>query len=331
MVEAFRADQAVAGCSVALGSGDAVLFAGGFGEAAPTQKAGRQSVYRIGSVSKQFTAALALAVKDHNPQAAPGGFFDEPIAPWFPEAKFPGGITTGHLLRHASGLASYTDFTSFHKDQFRPVAAEDLLKAIAGRDLEFTPGTAGYYSNSNYFILALLMERMTGTPYKTLMETLILGRLGLGHTRFIDNRPRSAFEAMGADNNGFTRQRSDLSWVVGAGDLQSSVSDLALWNQKLLRGDVCSAGSRARMFESGFVNPQPAVPGERFAMGWMDISRNGRRIHYHQGFIHGFSAVNWLSLPEGGDSGRFVTVLCNKYLVQGLPVLAQDLSRIGFS
>ena len=115
--------------------------------------------------------------------------------------------------------------------------------------------------------------------------------------------------------------------AIGVGDLQSSVVDIAQWNMAILSNRLLTVEAKAMMFTSAAANPEPAVKGEKLAMGWMEISRGGSKRFYHQGYLHGFSAINYLEDPFGGGN-RFVTVLCNGQFVQKMPELAIQIARV---
>src|SRR5690606_17223203 len=116
--------------------------------------------------------------------------------------------------------------------------------------------------------------------FHDLLAAAITAPLGLSDTRPV--AAPAAGTATGSTADGFVDRASHASWLTGAGDLASSVLDLARWDQALLGGALLSvAGSRA-MFASGHVNAEPAVAGERLAAGWMEIAAGNRRRFYHQ-------------------------------------------------
>jgi CubicO group peptidase (beta-lactamase class C family) len=324
-VSAFMASQDMPGCSVAVGTGARVVVAKGYGLAAPDAKASADTIYRIGSVSKQFTAVLAIRAHEERLSAAPLLDLDAPVAPYFPEAALPPRLTVRHLLHHSSGLGSYTDYKDFHRGQFTPISEGEMIARIAGYEREFEPGARGHYSNSNYYLLARLLERHHKAGLDTLLSKAITGPLGLADTRRMSRKPPSPRAARGSNAGGFITARTDPSWVVGAGDLLSTALDLARWDHALLDGRLLSSAGATLMFTSAHANPDPAVVGERLAAGWMDISDDSGRRFYHQGFVYGFSSVNAIEPAGAGHDGRFAVVLCNRYLVAGLPALAQRL------
>jgi CubicO group peptidase (beta-lactamase class C family) len=324
-VTEFMATHDVPGCSVAVGTGTRVVVAKGYGLAAPNAKASADTIYRIGSVSKQFTAALAILAHEERLSAAPLLDLDAPVAPHFPEAALPPRLTARHLLHHSSGLGSYTDYKDFHRGQFTPIGEGEMIARIAGYERRFAPGARGHYSNSNYYLLARLLERHHKAGLDTLLSTAISRPLGLADTRTMSRTPPSPRAAQGSHASGFITARTDPSWVVGAGDLLSTALDLAEWDRALLDGRPLSPAGAKLMFTSRHANPDPAVAGERLAAGWMDISDDSGRRFYHQGFVYGFSSVNAIEPGGAGHDGRFAVVLCNRYLVAGLPALVRTL------
>ncbi len=322
----YMKTHGVPGCSVALGSGSRITFAKGFGQASPDVNADEATIYRIGSVSKQFTAALVLlAATGALPDVAPLDL-DAGVRGFFPDSSLPDGMTVRHLLNHSSGLWSYTDDERFRDGQVAPASTEDMLGRIFSRPQTAPPGNKGYYNNSNYYLLAEILERHSGRLFQRLMRKAILAPLGMDATGFFTEYPLEKQEAQGSDGKGFTDKRTHPSWIRGAGDLQSNVLDMAKWNMAFLRADLLSGPAMALMLKSAHDNPQPAVDGERLAMGWMDISTKDARRFYHQGFVYGYSSMNYVEPDALDGEGKFVTILCNRFVVQGLPDLADTLA-----
>ena len=102
---------------------------------------------------------------------------------------------------------------------------------------------------------------------------------------------------------------------------------MARWNMALFGRHLLSDTEKSEMFAADIVNEDAAVEGEKLAMGWMDVSDGATRRYYHQGYLHGYSAINLVVDPNGLAS-RFVTILCNAHLVQGMPELAIRISRL---
>lgn len=327
IVGGFLARYRIPGCSVALGDAARIRLARGYGLAAPGRPASPASIYRIGSLTKQFTAALTLLSMREGAIAGPRLAIDTPLSDFFPRRFATSPITIRDLLTHTSGLASYTDGPAYRHHSDEPISTARMLDRIARARLRTRPGRRGNYSNSNYYLLARILEARHRIPFGDLARRRLFRPLGMAATATISNRPLSDDEALGAGRHGFGSRKTHPSWVLGAGDLQSSAADLARWLQALLSGEVLTRPEREILFRAGPLNREPAVPGERFAMGWMDISAPGRRAFYHQGFVNGFSAIDYLEPAAAGTTGRFVVALCNKSLVPAMPLLMRRLAE----
>jgi len=324
-VTGFMKQHAVPGCSLSLGRGSALVHAAGYGLAGPKSKATTDTVYRIGSLTKQFTAALALAAVPR--QDGRTLHLDTPLTVHFPDQKQWAGITLRQLLNHTSGLPSYTEREEFRSHQLEPVSREALLDLLKSYAPAFKPGSRGHYSNTNYLLFAHILEQATGRSYADLLQTTIFTPLGMDNSGMISLDAPGPGVARGSVKGQFVTGRTHPNWAFGVGDLQSTVLDIAKWNIALIGNRLLSESDRAEMFSAGAANSEPAVRGERLAMGWMDISAGGVPQFYHQGYLYGFSAINYLADPFG-SGGRFVTILCNAHLVQEMPQLARRIGRL---
>ena len=297
----------------------------GYGRASPREEAKAETVYRIGSLTKQFTAGLALMAS--NPANQSPLDVDTPVSAHFPEQKQWTGISVRHLLTHTSGIPTYTASKQFRRHQFDPVAPEALLKLVKAYKQHFKPGSKGHYSNSNYLLLTHILQNHTSATYGDLLLHNVFRPLGMTSTSIIETGRPGSDVARGSVKGSFISKRTHPNWALGVGDLQSSVVDIAQWNMALLSNRLLTIDAKTQMFTSVAKNIEPAVKGERLAMGWMDISDGGAKRFYHQGYLHGFSAVNYLQDPFG-TGNRFVTILCNGHLVQKMPELAVQIARL---
>ena len=190
--------------------------------------------HRLGSVTKQFTAMLVL-------QLAAEGKLDlqAPISDYLPD--YPNGhdpkITTHHLLTHTSGIPNYTAFPGFFKDQSRDsYTPDEFVMKFADKKLDFTPGEKFNYSNSGYFLLGVIIEKVSGKTYEAMLQENIFTPLNMNdsgydhHDQILKNRA-TGYEKMGAE---YVNSRYiDMSIPYAAGSLYSTVEDLYLWDQAL--------------------------------------------------------------------------------------------------
>lgn len=265
------------------------LLARGFGEADHTTGApnGLETKYRIGSVTKSFTAAAFARLL----QAGDITSFDQPVADFFPDYPRGDEITLRHLLTHHSGLPDYL----FEVDESAPHTPEELIEAVIDEPLHFDPGTYFEYSNTNYAALGVLIEALTGLDYATYLQTAVFAPLGLEDTGYGVDPIQGADAARGYDGRDPARA-IDMSVPYAAGALVSTAPDLARWAEAMLAGDFLRASDRAEMFPVPPNEPGINVMG----MGWFALRAGDRVVYHHGGDIAGFTSLVALFPEENG-------------------------------
>jgi D-alanyl-D-alanine carboxypeptidase len=207
----------------------------------PPPAAGQR--FRIGSVTKTFTATLVLQLVD---QKRIG--LDDPVGRYLPGVIPAGGtITIRELLQHRSGLANYTDYSSW-MDQAEPspsIRPIDALRFAASRPLLFAPGSQWAYSNTNYIALGLVIEKVTGRPFGQELQQRILKPLALSRTELATTRQLRDLDDPGTNPN--------LPWA--AGGIVSDTQDLARFFSALLSGHLVSRASLANMKQAVAAGP----------------------------------------------------------------------------
>ena len=205
--------------------------------------------HRLGSVTKQFTGMLIL-------QLAEAGKLDlqVPITKYLPDYPKTNGdiITTHHLLTHTSGIPNYTSFPGFFKNDSRdPYTPLEFVDTFSKMDLDFTPGEKFSYSNSGYFLLGVLIEKISGKTYEQMLQENIFVPLkmkdsGFDHHENILKNRATGYEKEGSDfvNSSYL----DMSIPYAAGSLYSTVEDLYLWDQALYTNKLLSKASMDLFF-----------------------------------------------------------------------------------
>lgn len=267
------------------------------------------TVFRIGSITKQFTAAAILKLCE-----AGSLTLDDPVIRHLPELPPSwAAMTVRMLLNHSSGLPNVTALpgyaTSLGRIERSPMETVGL---VFREDLLFPPGTGHEYSNTGYILLAALIERITGQSFERYLTEAVLAPAGLVSTRDADPDAVLPRRASGYRRvSGTWRNALPLaaSAPSGAGMLASTLDDLVTWDRALFSGRVLSAASRSAMFTDY---------GHGYGLGWYIGTAYGRRLWSHGGFVGGFSAIKD-SYP---DLGLTVVVLGNTEIAP-----AQALSR----
>lgn len=190
--------------------------------------------FRIGSVTKQFTAALILKLVEQGKLDLQGTITD--YLPDYPKAQGE-RVTIHHLLTHTSGIPSYTGLPGFMRDNARnPYEPDSLTAVFAHLPLEFEPGSEWRYNNSGYILLGVIIEKITGQPYDEVLRTWILDPLGLDDTGYEHNADvieRAASGYVRTIDGYANAPYLDTSVPYAAGMMYSTVEDLYAWDQAL--------------------------------------------------------------------------------------------------
>ena len=245
--------------------------------------------FRLGSITKQLTAMLIMQLVEQGKLK-----LTEPITTYLPDYPKATGskITVHHLLTHTAGVPNYTSFPKFFETASRePFTPTDFLKKFQDMPLEFEPGTKFSYSNSGYFLLGVLIEKVTGKPYAQVLQEQILTPAQLRDTGYDLFAPIMPKRAAGyeKDRGGYVNAPYlDMSIPYAAGSLYSTVEDLYKWDQALYTDKLLSAAGKATMFT-------PFKDG--YAYGWgVGRTKVGERkdsllVISHGGGINGFNTL----------------------------------------
>lgn len=293
---------------VLVASGDRILYSRGFGYAdweARTPNTA-DTLFRIGSVTKPFTAAAILRLQERGALSV-----RDPIRRHIPEYPEVGAnITIHHLLTHTSGIPSYTSDATFIETRHQGRTVQELLELFWDRPLEFEPGSQYQYSNSGYVVLGAILERVTGRPYAELMRELVFAPAGLERTVVGDGDGLTdrALGYMPQGDGLVPAPALDMSNPFAAGGMRSTAHDLLRWH-RALRGDaLLSEASKAAMYTP--------PSGNFYAYGWAVVERDGRRLIGHDGGIDGFRT----SYVRVVDPDLAVVVWSNNVAVDPQPI-----------
>jgi D-alanyl-D-alanine carboxypeptidase len=320
----------VAGASVAILRDGKLIFAKGYGRsnlelATPVT---RGTVFRIGSLTKQFTAAGVLLLAEQGKLK-----IDDKLSLYLPKFPRANEVTLRDLLNHTSGVHNFTEGPVIDKISTSGATVQELVDDIAGQSplYDFEPGTGWWYSNSNYALLGAVIEKVSGKSWANFMKTEIFSKLGMSDTAADDARDivpgRASGYSLVHGNAGQFRNAAftDMSVPYAAGALRSTAEDLARWNVGLYSGKLLKPASLEMMLAPGrlrngaenqtaiawpggkaFAPPPGYVPGP-YAFGLEHHSEKGRRIVGHDGSIAGFDAL----METFVDNGVTIIVLTN--------------------
>lgn len=287
--------------SVVVSRGDDILYAEGFGVADPAS--GRpgdpQTRYRLGMLTEQFTAAAILQLRDRGKLD-----LDDPIDRFLPE--FPRGnqITIRHLLSHRSGLANYTEFPDFHTWKSRAHTTGEMVARIANAPLHFEPGTDFEPTNSGYFLLGAIIERVSGKSFAQYLETHVFEPAGMT-TASVGETPAGALARGHVWNDEELLdppEPIDMSVFGAAGAVVASPLDLVAWSRALGSRTVLSPESVDEMNTPG---PHDYGFGVVVSRGY------GQPVVSFPGAIDGFNGA----LLRFLEDETTVAVLCNTEVV----------------
>jgi CubicO group peptidase (beta-lactamase class C family) len=286
---------------------DEVLYsqAFGFADRAKQRVATADTSFRIGSVTKQFTAAAILRLEQDGKLSV-----DDKVSKHLPEFPGPGKDVTIHqLLTHTSGVMNFTQDPNIlaRKHEKRTVA--ELLALFWDKPLDFPPGTRFSYSNGGYATLGAIIERASGMPYGNYLETALFAPAKLTRTVVGDalGDPDRAEGYQIADNAVVPADKIDMSMPFAAGAIRSTANDLVRWHRALSGDAILGAAARAKLYR---------VERDGYAYAWMVQEIKGRRTVWHNGGIDGFSTMYW-RIP---DADVVVIVLGNILDVPADPI-----------
>lgn len=271
--------------------------------------------FRIGSLTKQFTAAGILLLQERGQLGV-----DEPVSKYVPDLPNAWStVTIKNLLTHSSGIPNFTGVPGFSAYELQSHTPEESVALVLGKPLEFEPGAKFYYSNTNYVLLGEVIERVSGVPYATFLRQNIFIPAGMSDTGVDVDSAIIPKRAQGYDStpDGFKRTEAiSMSVPFSAGFLYSTVGDLLKWERCLSAGKIITAASLRSMTTAGL--------GE-YGMGVFVRTVNGQPLVTHDGTIQGFES----SLNYYPERQLTIVVLGNVRTDAPLKIAAQ-LGKVAF-
>lgn len=267
--------------SVLVARGDQVLFSKGYGSAnlewnvpdAPNTR------FRLGSLTKQFTAASILLLEERGKLKV-----EDPVKKYMPDAPTAWDkMTIFHVLTHTAGIPNFTSFPDYPSTMALPATPEKLVARFRDKPLDFEPGEKWNYSNSGYVLLGYLIEKISGESYPSFLQKNIFTPLGMkdsGYDSYSAIIERRASGYANGPNGIINAPYIDMSIPFSAGALYSTTEDLLRWEQALFGGKLLSAASLKKM-TTPFKND--------YAFGLLVHTVNGHKLIDHNGGVNGFT------------------------------------------
>ncbi|MCX2838083.1 serine hydrolase [Salinimicrobium sp. MT39] len=265
----------------------------GYSDISKGTKANALTKYRIGSISKTFTAAMILQLVEEGKLS-----LDTQLSKFYPGIPNSESISIEDLLRHQSGLFNFTNEDAYLNYMEQPKSKEELLAIFKAQEPVFAPGEKNDYSNTNYVLLSFILEDLDGKSYAEILKNRIAQPLNLENTyygRKIDSGNAEAYSYQ-KKKDWQPATETDLSIPLGAGGVVSTPTDLNLFFTALFDGKVLKSDTFEKMktLKNGF------------GMGLFSFPFNEKTFYGHTGGIDGFNSMS-MYYPEGDLAVSYIS------------------------
>lgn len=244
-----------------------------------------QLKYLVGSMTKQFTAALILKLQETGKLSV-----NDKLSKYYPSYKYGNDITIRNLLNHTSGIPNYTSDVSVTMNMRNYNSINQLLDTMFSRRLEFPPDSIMKYSNTGFLILGEIIEKVSGKAYKEYIQETIFTPLGMNNTAYNLFDTTDALFASGYtindDKKIVSTEYMDVTFAGAAGSISSTIEDMLKWDMALYTNKILSDESRAQMFTPGMQNY-----GYGILIDEPEYQGVKRKRIWHSGRIPGFISV----------------------------------------
>jgi CubicO group peptidase (beta-lactamase class C family) len=307
-----EATNAFAGSVLVYDSGKRVLEKG-YGLLTPkgTEKNLPDSIFRVGSISKQFTAAAVLKLAQQGKLSV-----TDPVSKYFPEypkenlSRDGVELTLHHLLAQTSGLPDPVSVPAISKQYwFAPIDPQVQVNAVLQMPLLFKPGSKHVYLNYNYLLLGLVVERVSGEKYEVFLTRELFAPAGMIDTGTALPAEKASRASVGSDLRGgkltvLTENPQlkdrDVTWAFGSGQIYSTISDLARWDRALASESILGTAQKQMLFTANL---------SEYGYGWVIESRAGVPIVWHNGALSPLGFSSYMVRVPSKD--RFIVYLSN--------------------
>jgi CubicO group peptidase (beta-lactamase class C family) len=289
LISAYAKNETFNGTVLVAQKGNILLQKGyGYKNAARKEMNDGNTVFQIGSITKQFTAAVILRLQEKKKLS-----IHDKLSKYFPALRFADSVTIENLLTHTSGIYNYTNNADFMKTEaVKPASQEKIFALFKDKPLEFEPGSKFSYTNSGYILLGYIIEKVSGKPYEKVMHEMIFTPLQMVHSGFDFVALQSPDKASGYFSLGKSGSTPapivDSTASFAAGAIYTTVGDLYKWDRSLYTEKIISKASLKDAY-----TPRK----DKYGFGWGIDTAYGKPVYKHGGGIFGFS-TDILRIPE---------------------------------
>ncbi|TRX02046.1 serine hydrolase domain-containing protein [Flavobacterium gawalongense] len=266
--------------SIAVSKNGNLIYSKSIGKAdiATNKSLSLKTKYRIGSTTKMFTSALVLKAIEKNRIT-----LNQTIDKFFPTIENSEKITIENLLKHRSGIADFLGADGFANGYTEAKSEEEMIDIISKLKSDFSPNSKAVYSNSNYYLLSIILEKIYAKSYQELLDEQIIKPLKLRNTYFggkINLQNNECYSYYFSDKWG-KEAEGNTSVPLGAGGIVSNPSDLTIFIEKLFKGEIITLKSLKEMTQIQ----------DKFGMGIFELPFYGKKGFVHRGKIDEFRTV----------------------------------------
>jgi CubicO group peptidase (beta-lactamase class C family) len=311
----------VPSASVGIVRDGRVAYVGAFGKArlSPPLAASPDMHYAIGSISKQFTVAAAMLLAQDGKLS-----IDDPLSKWFPELTHANEVTLRNLMSHTSGYEDYAPQDYTIPAWTKPTTAQAIVHEWATKPLDFEPGTQYQYSNTNFNIVGLIVEKASGQPFWSFLKSRVLDPVGLSRTIDLDTE-HDQLEPTGYFRYALGPLRPAImeapGWYFADGEIAMPVADLLKWDISVMNESLLPHASYEAMETPTKLKNGSSIT---YGLGLTVGTTNGHRVVSHTGEVGGFVAFNAV-FP---DDKIAVAVLTNQEASPAASAIGRGISAV---
>ena len=321
IANAALAATGVPSASVSIVENGKIVYAKAYGNARldPATPAQPQMRYAIGSISKQFAATAVLMLQEQGKLS-----LDDHVDKYIPGLTRGNEVTIRELLSHTSGYQDFWPQDYVPPRMLQPISAQQILDIWARKPLDFDPGTKWQYSNTNYVIAGLIVEKVSGMPFFDFIREHIFKPLGMHSVDDVNMNKLPPTDATGyfryALGPPHVAPKEGRGWLFAMGELAMTAEDLQKWNISVIDQTLLKPASYKEL-ETEVLLKDGSPTG--YALG-MDVShKNGHRILQHGGEVSGFTATSMI-LP---DEHMAIVALTNQDAAEASSLIANNIRQ----